>query len=95
MTPTQRTIVMFAVLWLGLAAWQALHTMRLCFVSTPIAVLQWTLQFALLGVPLIVLRRDTESGRSAPNVRKALAVIVLSYLPVTLALRIAETCGQR
>jgi hypothetical protein len=86
---------MFAVLWLGLAVWQAVHTMRVCFDSTAAGVLQWSLQFTLLGVPLIVLRRDTTSGRNAVNVRDALTVIVLSYVPVTLALRIAETCAQR
>jgi hypothetical protein len=84
---------MFAVLWLALAVWQAVHTMRLCFDATALAFLQWGLQFTLLGVPLIVLRRDT--NRHGTNVRDALAVIVLSYLPVTLALRLAETCAQR
>jgi hypothetical protein len=94
MTSPQRTTLTIAVLWLTLAVWQAVHTMHLCFDHTDTGILQWTLQFILLGVPLIVLRRDSGS-RTAPNVRDALAVIILGYVPVTLALRIAESCARR
>jgi hypothetical protein len=94
MTSIQRTTVMFAVLWLALAVWQAVHTMRVCFDASVTGILQWSAQFTLLGVPLIVLRRDAATNRNTPHVRDALAVIVLSYVPVTLALRIAEACAQ-
>jgi hypothetical protein len=94
MTSAQRATGTFAVLWVVLAVWQFVQTMRVCFDGTTTGILQWSLQLTLLVAPLLVLRRDAWNGNAVTD-RHALALVILSYLPVILALRIAETCAHR
>ena len=96
MTSARRTILMFATLWLVIALSQAARTAHLCVDGATGSVLAWTLQFALLGAPLLVLRRHLTFHHDFElDVRGALALILLTYVPVTLALRLAEACVSR
>jgi len=96
MTSARRTILMFAAVWFVLALSQAARTSHLCVDGSTGNVLAWTLQFALLGAPLLVLRRHLTFHHDFElDVRGALALILLTYVPVTLALRLAEACVSR
>jgi hypothetical protein len=95
MTSSQRTILMMAVLWLALALSQAVRTAHACFDPTSGGVVAWVLQFALLCAPLVVLKRKTAHRSSDSDVRGPLTLILLTYVPTTLALRIAEMCARR
>jgi len=95
MTSSRRTALIFAFLWGLLAVLQASRTARVCFDATPASLVQWGLQFALLGAPLVHVCRDAGIRQKDLDVRSALALILLTYVPVTIALHIAETCGRR
>jgi hypothetical protein len=95
MTSSQRTILLMAALWLALGLSQSVRTAHVCFDGTSEGVVTWMLQFALLGAPLVALKRDTAHRPSDSDVRGPLTLILLTYVPTTLALRIAEMCARR
>ena len=87
---------MFTVLWLALGLYQCVRTARVCFDGSTLSTLIWPVQFGMLFLPIVVLRRRARAGDgNAPDAPDAVTLILLSYVPVTLALYIAETCARR
>jgi hypothetical protein len=94
--PLRRTAVVFTLLWFPLAFWQCARTARVCFDGSGWSVALWTLQFAMLVIPLLTLRRLARpAANEAPDLEGASAtLILLAYVPLTLALRLGESCGS-
>ena len=93
MTPARRTVVAFATIWLPLALLQYARAFHACADGTGWLMSGWSLQLGLLIMPMVavarLLRRDArETGETA-----AVLLILLAYVPVTLALSLAERCG--
>jgi hypothetical protein len=95
MTAERRTVLLFAWLWAGLAFYQFTRTAAVCVGAdrSAVSLLLWAGQLALLSTPLVVIRRQREWPVQAQGNRD-LALILLAYVPATLALRIAETCAR-
>jgi hypothetical protein len=95
--PLRRTAVVFLILWVPLALWQCLRTATTCHDGSGWSTVLWTVQFASLALPLFAAHR---LGRPAAHDTRHLddvsaTLILLAYVPVTLALRLAEQCAQK
>jgi hypothetical protein len=93
--PLHRTAVIFVILWAPLALWQCLRAATVCHDGSGWSAVLWTVQFATLALPLLAAHR---LGRSAPHRSPhpddvSATLILLAYVPVTLALRLAEQCA--
>lgn len=93
--PLRRTAVVFLLLWVPLALWQCLRTVTACHNGSGWSTVLWTVQFATLALPLVAAHR---LGRPAAHPRHldevSATLILLAYVPVTLALRLAELCAK-
>ena len=94
--PLRRTAVVFTLLWFPLALWQCARTARVCFDGSAWSIGLWALQFAMLGIPLLTLRKLARpAAHAAPDLEDAsVTLILLAYVPLTLALRLGEHCGS-
>lgn len=94
--PLRRTAVVFLMLWVPLALWQCLRTATLCHDDSGWSTALWTVQFTTLALPLVAARRLGRPAHHTPHLDDVSAtLILLAYVPVTLALRLAEQCAQR
>ena len=93
--PPRRTAVVFTLLWVPLALWQYARTASICFDGSGWSIVLWTLQFATLATPLVALRRLSRTVADGTRYLDDLSatLILLAYVPLTLALRLAEHCG--
>jgi hypothetical protein len=94
--PLRRTAVVFLILWVPLASWQCLRTAAACHDGSGWSTVLWTVQFATLTLPLVAAHR---LGRPAAHHTHHLddvsaTLILLAYVPMTLALRLAEQCAK-
>ena len=94
--PPRRTAAVFTILWLPLTLWQFVRTATICFDGSGLSILLWTLQLAMLATPLLALRRLSRSVADGTGYLDDLSatLILLAYVPLTLALRLAEHCGS-
>ena len=94
--PLRRTAAVFAMLWIPLTLWQYVRTASVCFDGSGWGVILWTLQLAMLATPLLALRRLSRSMADGTRYLDDLSatLILLAYVPLTLALRLAEHCGS-
>jgi hypothetical protein len=91
----RRPVVVFMMLWVPLALWQCVRTASICHDGSGGSTLLWGLQLAMLAAPLAVLRRLSRRvpGSLAAMDDDVVAVILVAYVPLTLALRLAERCA--
>lgn len=93
MTAGSRTVMVFAGLWLALAVAQCTRSAGICDDGTAASRGLWALQFAMLGVPMFVLHRTRPAQQLAGGTSAVgVMLVLLAYVPVTLALRLAELC---
>ena len=94
--PLRRTAVVFVVLWAPLALWQCFRAATVCHDGSGWSTVLWTVQFATLAMPLFATRRwGRSAAHDAPHLDDVTAtVILLAYVPLTLALRLAEQCAR-
>ena len=95
MVPERRTVVLFLVLWLTLAILQFTRSAQICYDGSTGSQIAWGLQLLMLGAPLLAVRRPGNPPGSERRMSGDLALVLLAYVPVTLALRLVETCGDR
>ena len=95
--PLRRTAVVFLMLWVPLALWQCLRTATMCHDGSGWSTALWTVQFATLALPLVAARRlGRTAAHHTPHPDDVSATLILiAYVPVTLALRLAEQCAQK
>jgi hypothetical protein len=95
MTSQRRTALIMTSIWAVLAFCQYARTAVLCLGvdRSPISLLLWAGQLALLTMPLVLVWRKNRVALGAAN-DGDLALILLGYVPATLALHIAETCAR-
>jgi hypothetical protein len=91
----RRTAVVFVILWAPLALLQCVRAATACYDGSGWSAALWTVQFATLAIPLFAAHR---LGRpAAPDTAHlddvSATLILLAYVPVTLALRLAERCA--
>lgn len=94
MTAQRRTVLLFATLWAMLAFAQYARTAVVCIGvdRSAATLLLWAGQLALLTMPLALCAR--RKNASFPRETGGdVALILLAYVPATIALRIAETCA--
>ena len=94
--PLRRTAVVYLLLLGPLDLWQCLRTATACHDGSGWSTVLWTVQFATLALPLVAAHR---LGRPAAHHARHLddvsaTLILLAYVPVTLALRLAEQCAR-
>jgi len=96
MTAARRTVLIFTMLWVCLALYQYARAARACADGSIASTLLWLGQFLLLAVPIVVLRRQgRRAAAGGMDAEADLSLILLAYVPVTVALHIAETCARR
>jgi hypothetical protein len=84
---------MFTTLWACLALYQYARTARACADGSVASTLLWVGQFLLLAAPLAVLKRRARTPTGGADAGD-LSLVLLAYVPVTVALRIAEGCAR-
>jgi len=94
--PPRRTAAVFTMLWVPLTLWQYVRTAAVCFDGSSWSIMLWALQLAMLATPLVALRRLSRSVADGTGYLDDLSatLILLAYVPLTLALRLAEHCGS-
>jgi len=92
----RRTAVVFMMLWVPLALWQWIRTAGICHDGSGWSTVLWGLQLAMLAAPVAALRSLSRPavGALPSQDDAAVAVILAAYVPLTLALRLAERCAQ-
>ena len=90
MTGPQRATLACGALWVPLACWQFLQAYRACAPVDTSIVLWWGLLALALVAPLVPIVRWSRAGSDGTP----LAVLLAVYVPVTLALSLAQRCSQ-
>jgi hypothetical protein len=90
MTSSARTLVLFGTLGLVLMLWQYWRSAAVCYDGSGSSTLFWGLQLLMCGLPLVVVRSAHRPGAHPDDT--ALRLLLLAYVPTTLALRLAELC---
>ena len=91
----RRTAVVFVILWAPLALLQCVRTATTCYDGSGWSTALWTVQFATLAMPLFAAHRlGRPAAHTAPHLDDVSAtLILLAYVPLTLALKLAEQCA--
>jgi hypothetical protein len=90
MTSSARTLVLFGTPGLALTLWQYWRSAAVCYDGSATSTLFWGLQLLMCGLPLVVVRSVHRSGAHGGDT--AVRLLLLAYVPTTLALRLAELC---
>ena len=94
MIRTKTSATMFAGLWFGLAAAQSARGFSTCQDESGWVAAYWGMHAVLLIAPLWAVRRVVgESETPAPrSFDAALGLALLTYVPMTIAMRLLEIC---
>ena len=92
---TKTSAWLFAAIWLAIAAGQSYRSFTRCADVSGWATAFWLLHAASLAAPLIAIRRarQREGRPQTQPFDVPLAFALLTYLPVTIAMRLVETCA--
>ena len=90
---TPSTTWLFAVLWFGLAAWQSYRAFSGCATVGGWMPAYWALLAVSLTVPFVAVRR-IHAGEQLPR-DASLTLVLLTYVPLTIAMRLVESCAVR
>ena len=85
----------FAGTWCVIAAWQTYRAFERCEAMSGWIDLFWILQGLFLAAPLFVvarLRRHPAAAQGREAVDVTLAIVVLTYVPIMLSMRLLEQC---
>ena len=94
MNRTPSRAVLVATFWCVLAAWQSVQSFARCEASSGWAAIFWGLQGLMLAAPLVaVIRLEAARrlGTTGPDV--TLAIVLLAYVPMMVAMRLVEICA--
>lgn len=83
-----------AVFWCALAAWQSWRSFARCDVSSGSIHIYWGLHLMGLVAPLLAvarLSREHDVSRERAF-NAAVAIVVLTYVPMMIAMRLLELC---
>jgi membrane associated rhomboid family serine protease len=94
MTRRPSNAIVVAGFWCLLAVWQAARGFARCEASSAWASVFWGLQLVGLVTPLLAVvrlaRRRDERGE--PGFDVPVAIAVLAYVPMLIAMRLLELC---
>ena len=86
---------LFAGTWCVLAAWQTFRAFNRCQAASGWTDLFWALQVLCLAAPLFVVarfKRDPVGGQERHTADMTLTIVVLTYVPVMVSMRLLEQC---
>jgi hypothetical protein len=93
--PLTGTAGLFAGLWFVLASVQSYRSFARCHGWSAWDLVLWGIQAALLVAPLAALARLGGPGREPSRIDPAIALALLTYVPLALAMRLMESCAGR